>query len=264
MIDGKPMVKISLVTVSFNAADTIADCLSSLCSQTYPFEHIVVDGGSTDATLKILSREGAQNTILISESDSGVYDAMNKGLNAATGDVVGFLNADDRYSSSCVLATVADVFQNREVDSCYGDLVYVDRLRPERIIRHWVAGKYRQQKFYWGWMPPHPTFFAKRAVYEKHGFFDLNLGSAADYEMMLRLLLKKNCSSWYIPNILVEMKSGGLSNASLKSRWQAHLNDRKAWRVNGLRPFPWTIICKPLRKIPQWFSHTAFDRCSIV
>ena len=190
---------------------------------------------------------------------------MNKGIALATGEVVGILNADDFYASSDVLEKVAQIFKDPTVMSCYGDLEYV-RERQEQetihhspftvehfnVVRYWQSGAYSRQSWYWGWMPPHPTFFVRKSVYEKYGNFRLDLGTAADYELMLRLLLNKGISCRYIPEVLVRMRLGGASNRSIAARLKANWMDRKAWEVNGLVPYPWTLVCKPLRKIVQF------------
>jgi glycosyltransferase involved in cell wall biosynthesis len=246
-------IKISIITVVLNGTATIRDCIESVQAQTYPAEHIVIDGGSTDGTLDIIS-EYTGLSQMVSEPDDGIYDAMNKGIGLATGAVVGILNADDIYTNPDVLTKVAKVFEDEKTDSCYGDLVYLDPNRKGKVIRSWHSGEFKPERFYWGWMPPHPTFFVRRSVYEKNGYFNLDLGSAADYEMMLRFLVKHEISTVYIPEVLVKMRIGGKSNASINSRLKANMNDRLAWKVNGLKPYPWTLWLKPLRKIPQYFK----------
>ena len=255
---------ISIITATFNAAATVADCLQSVASQTHSAEHIVIDGVSTDATLEVV-RRNSPHARIISEPDHGIYDAMNKGIAAAKGTVIGILNADDFYASNRVLEKVAKVFDDPSVDACYGDLLYVaetaaalpvgQKTEAFRTIRYWKSGACAPNKFYWGWMPPHPTFFVRRHVYERYGLFNLALGSAADYELMLRFLLKENVAAAYIPEVLVKMRTGGASNANMGNRIKANIKDRKAWEVNGLRPYPWTLFLKPVRKIPQWFNH---------
>ena len=245
-------VSISIVTATLNAVSTLDVCLKSLKDQTLPFEHIVVDGKSRDGTLELLQEYGSQISCLISERDNGIYDAMNKGIGLASGDVIGILNADDYYADSRVLEKIAGVFEDKRIDSCYGDLDYVHRQNTSRTVRRWRAGEFQKIRFYYGWMPPHPTFFVRRWVYEKFGNFNLKLGSAADYELMLRFLLKNNITSVYIPEALVKMRVGGRSNASIKNRLIANRYDRIAWKINGLKPYPWTLTLKPFRKIGQY------------
>jgi glycosyltransferase len=244
-------VTISIITATFNSASTLRDCLTSVSSQHITAEHLIIDGVSTDKTLSIVNSY-PHIAKTISEPDRGIYDAMNKGIALATGDVIGILNSDDFYADRDVLAKVAQVFTKDGVDSCYGDLVYVDPANISRITRVWKSGPFHINNFFWGWMPPHPTFFVRRTVYEKYGMFNLNLGSAADYELMLRFLVKHKITMAYIPEVLVKMRAGGVSNVSLRNRLKANRMDRKAWEVNGLEPFPWTTCLKPLRKIGQF------------
>jgi len=246
------MLKISIITATYNSARTIRDCLASVAAQSVEVEHIIVDGASTDATLKIV-RAFPHVARVVSERDNGMYDAMNKGIALASGDVVGILNSDDFYAGPDVLQQVLAAFAaSGEPDSCYGDLVYVDAGDSAKVTRYWRSGEFRQSSFYWGWMPPHPSFFVKRAVYERCGMFDTTMGTAADYELMLRFLLKFGISAAYIPTVLVKMRAGGASNASLINRLKANRMDRKAWEVNRLSPLPWTTYLKPLRKIGQF------------
>jgi glycosyltransferase len=273
------MNKISIITATFNAAATLRHSLDSVASQRTEVEHLLIDGDSTDGTLKIAHKYPHISRI-VSEPDSGIYDAMNKGLRLATGDIIGILNADDWYADDRVLERVAKVFEEPSVEACYGDLLYVQEAgtrdegrgtrkkqeldlnqsrvtchesRPFKILRYWRSGGYSPNKFKWGWMPPHPTFFVRRSVYERFGLFNLDLGSAADYELMLRFLFKNRIKADYIPEVLVCMRAGGVSNASINNRLKANNMDRKAWEVNGLKPYPWTLYFKPIRKIPQYF-----------
>jgi len=171
------------------------------------------------------------------------------------GEVVGILHADDVYASSSVLDQVAEVFQNPNVDACYGDLCYVRESHVQtKVVRYWRSGEFNSRKFYMGWMPPHPTFFVRKSVYDKYGLFNLNLGTAADYELMLRFLVKHRINPSYIPEVLVHMRTGGMSNASVSNRFKANRMDRRAWKLNGLKPYPWTIPMKPIRKVSQWLK----------
>ncbi len=250
-------MKLSIITIAFNAADTIKDTVESVLSQQlegFDLEYIVIDGASSDATLAILATYQDRIT-LISEPDQGIYDAMNKGISNASGDYIGILNADDMYASKDVLQRVTDLFKSSRAESVYGDLVYVDRDDPSKVTRTWNSGPFKRSAFLQGWMPPHPTFFVRKSVYDAHGLFSLQLRSAADYELMLRFLFKNGITTAYLPSTLVRMRLGGLSNASLGNRWRANREDRKAWRMNGITPYPWTLLMKPLRKVSQLWRH---------
>jgi glycosyltransferase len=247
-------LKITIITVVLNSKDFIGDCIQSIHTQTFKsIEHIVIDGGSTDGTLETIKKYQSGISKLVSESDDGIYDAMNKGIRLATGEVIGILNADDFYPDSSMLEKVARVFENEHIESCYGDLEYVNAVNTAKVVRYWRSGPFHINKFYWGWMPPHPTFFVRRSVYQRYGLFNLTLGSAADYELMLRVLVKHRITTAYIPEVIVKMRMGGVSNAAVKNRIRANFMDREAWRVNGLRPYPWTLFFKPVRKFHQVF-----------
>ena len=248
------MSRISIITVTYNASDHLRDCLESVREQDVEVEHILIDGASTDGTLNILDAYQDHLAHVTSEKDEGMYDALNKGIGLATGDVIGILNADDFYFSKDTLSRVSEAFSDEHVDAVYGDLVYVDRNNTEKVVRAWRSGEYRPRKFYHGWMPPHPTFFVRHRMYQQYGLFNPELGTAADYELMLRMLLKHGIHAAYIPEVLVKMRSGGVSNQSFKNRLKANLMDRKAWTVNDLSPYPWTLWMKPLRKIGQWVN----------
>lgn len=247
-------MKISIITVSYNSAGTIRDTIESVLNQTYSdIEYILVDGASKDDTISIIKSYGTKISKLISEKDNGIYDAMNKGINVATGDVIGILNSDDFYSHSNVIKNVVQKFE-KDTDAVYGDLVYVSGADKNKIVRTWKAGKYEVGSFQKGWMPPHPTFFVKKSVYEKLGMFTDQLKSAADYEIMLRFIHKHQIKLNYLPEIIVHMRTGGASNVSLKNRFKANREDKKAWKMNGLKPSPLTFIRKPLSKLSQFFK----------
>jgi glycosyltransferase len=179
---------------------------------------------------------------------------MNKGIATATGDFIGILNADDTYAHTGVLAAVAAHLKETSAKALYGDLDYVAADGSGRVVRRWRSGEKGPRSFLQGWMPPHPTFFLARSMYTNHGVYSLELRSAADYELMLRMLHKHGVSATYLPDVLVKMRTGGVSNASWGNRLRANREDRRAWRMNGLRPMPWTLVMKPLRKLGQWMG----------
>jgi glycosyltransferase involved in cell wall biosynthesis len=247
-------VLVSIITVTYNSAATLAETMRSVEEQDHPeIEHIIVDGLSTDNTVNIAERY-PHTAKIICEKDGGIYDAMNKGINAATGEVIGILNSDDIYVDSKVISRIVHEFRDPAVQSCYGDLQYVDATDNSTVRRTWKSGNYRIGSFYWGWMPPHPTFFVRKSVYDQVGLFDTSLQSAADYELMLRMLVKNKITTSYIPHIIVKMRTGGMSNSSLKNRLRANVEDHKAWRINDLKPYFFTLYLKPLRKITQFIK----------
>lgn len=244
-------VKISLITVTYNAAGTIERCISSVIAQTYPhLEYIIIDGGSTDATSAILDRYKKHIHALVSEPDKGIYDAMNKGIALATGDIVGILNADDFFAGQDALALIAQPFCSAGVDAVYGDIDFINK--QDKVVREWRAGKYRHGYFNWGWMPPHATFYAKRELFVKYGLYDIRYGSAADYELTLRFIHTNQIKIAYINKILVKMLIGGVSNKSLGNRIKAWQHDFRAMKQNGLLLPQLSIILKPFRKIIQY------------
>jgi glycosyltransferase len=245
-------VKISIITATYNSAATIRDTLEAIAVQHHPdIEHIIVDGGSNDDTLDIIASYPHVSK-LISGKDDGIYDAMNKGISVASGEIIGILNSDDLYTDDRVLSDVAAVFANPEVMTVYADLQYVDPGDLRKVRRRWISGPFKRNNFYYGWMPPHPTFFVRRQVYDRAGVFNLDLRSAADYELMLRILVKLGIAAHYIPRVIVKMRSGGASNASLFNRLRGNKEDRMAWKLNGLKPYFFTLYLKPLRKINQF------------
>jgi glycosyltransferase involved in cell wall biosynthesis len=213
-------------------------------------QYIVIDGGSTDKTVNIADKYKHFIKHLVSEPDKGIYDAMNKGIRLATGDVVGILNADDVFADRSILSTIADAFKNSNADVVYGDLDYVDK--NGTVSRKWRSGTFTPNSFNLGWMPPHPTFYCKRYLFEKFGFYSMNYGTAADYELMLRFLFVNKVEAVYVKKVLVRMKTGGKSNESLANRLKGCFFDLRAIRKNGIR-FPFlTIALKPLLKLNQY------------
>lgn len=211
-------MKITIITVAYNAAETIADTLQSVASQTYPdIEHILIDGASRDATMAVVNEHGSHLAKCISEPDRGIYDAMNKGIALATGDIIGFLNADDFYASPRSLEIIAKAFSEPGIDACYGDLLYVSKRDASSIVRYWRSSSYRKDSFRKGWSPPHPTFFVRRRVYEELGGFSLDFKIAADTEIMFRLLEVEGIRSVHIPQTIIKMRTGGESNKNLRN-----------------------------------------------
>jgi len=245
---------VTIITATYNSASTLSDTLKSVENQDYPhIQHLIVDGASTDNTLEI-ARSFPYVHRMISEPDKGLYDAMNKGIGLAEGDVIGILNSDDFYAHPAVISKVVETLQTSGADMVYADLEYVHPIEITKVIRHWKAGKYEDGLFLNGWMPPHPTLFVRREVYEKFGCFNTSLRFSADYELMLRLIHRYGVKVSYIPEVTVKMRAGGLSNASLSNRLKANKEDRLAWEINGLQPHFYTRYLKPLSKIKQYFS----------
>jgi glycosyltransferase involved in cell wall biosynthesis len=246
-------LKISIITVTYNSEATLEETILSVISQNHPEkEYIIIDGGSTDGTKGIIEEYRSHLTDFISEKDQGLYDAINKGISIATGEVVGILHSDDFYTHSDVLGRYSDLFDRSKADAIYSDLFYVDRRHTDKIIRKWKSGPYSDGSFVNGWMPPHPTFFVKRSLYEKYGAFNLTFKTAADYELMLRFIHKHKIRLSYLPEFTVKMRIGGASNVNVRNRINANLEDRRAWTVNGLKPRFYTLYLKPLRKILQF------------
>ena len=247
-------LKISIITVSFNSEETIKHTIESVLSQTYTnIEYIIIDAASTDNTVSIIKSYADKISYFISEKDQGIYYGMNKGLHVANGDIVGILNSDDRYSNINVISDVVRSFESNSCDTVFGDLVYVDQF-SNKIIRYWKSGNFNYNSIRKGWMLPHPTFFVRKDIYNKYGFYSEDLKIASDYEMMIRLLYKNKCSSYYIKKILVEMRNGGFSNQSYLNRLKANSEDVLAWKLNGLNPPLFLRIFKPLRKLTQFFK----------
>ena len=246
--------KISIITVAFNSVKTIQDTIESILLQDYKnIEYIIIDAGSSDGTVEIIKSFGDKITYFISESDHGIYDGMNKGIKAASGDLIGILNSDDFYPNNFILSNVAKTFVCHQCDAAYGDLVYVRNYDKDKIVRYWKAGDYSALKIKNGWMLPHPTFFVKKSIYDRFGLYNTELKSAADYEMILKLLYKQNISVKYIPMILVNMRIGGASNSSLMNRIKANKEDGLAWTKNQLNKPMFIRIKKPLQKVRQFF-----------
>ena len=251
-------MKITIITVCFNSAATLADTIDSVAAQDYADkEHVIIDGASSDATLSII-RSAPSVSRYISEPDNGIYDAMNKGLALAEGDVIGFLNADDFYADPTILSQVAAVFSDPVIDACYADLVYVDQLDISRIVRYWRSQPYTNGLFQRGWMPAHPTFFVRSNCYRALGGFDLNFRRQADFELTMRYLCVNQLKSRYIANIWVKMRMGGVSNNSVLGVIKGNLEAYQACRKHGISVFmPFFILRKILSRLPQFIDKPA-------
>jgi len=254
-------LKITVITVCYNSAATIADALQSVADQSWPcVEHIVIDGASTDGTLAVIDRYRDGLVKVVSEPDAGIYDAMNKGLRLATGDLVGFLNADDMLAEPDTLAFIAQAGQTApQADAVYGDLIYVDKDRPERAFRYWRSEAFKPSRLGFGWMPPHPTLYVRLPVMRALGGFDTGFRIAADYDFVLRLFIRPGRQFVYLPRVLVRMRTGGASNRSLRALFRKSSEDFRAMRrhnTGGLL----TLLCKNFRKVGQFFTSSAGGR----
>ena len=211
-------ISISIVTATWNCVHTIEDCLKSVAQQSWPNrEQVVIDGGSTDGTMAILERHRRQLSILVSEPDRGIYDALNKGIACSQGDVIGFLHADDIYAGNDVLRQIAIAFSDPSICAVYGDLQYVRKDDTSVTVRHWTSSPFIMDKLRQGWMPPHPTLYVRREWYQHIGGFDINYRISADYFSILQLFQQPGFKSLYIPEVLIHMRTGGASNRSLKN-----------------------------------------------
>jgi glycosyltransferase len=254
-------MNISIVTVTFNCGDPVLDCLDSVLTQSHNHtEHVLVDGASNDGTIELLQGYSGRANLraaLVSEPDQGIYDALNKGLARATGEVVGLLHGDDAFADAEVLAAVAGAFSDPNVQVVYGDLEYVSQERPNQVIRYWRAGPFSPARLRYGWMPPHPTFFLRRSLYERYGAFDTSYRIAADYDFMLRVL--KHLTSdevVYIPRVFTRMRTGGTSNRSLSNIARKSREDYWALRSNGIGGVG-TLLLKNARKLPQFWQRSS-------
>lgn len=245
-------MKISIITPSFNSGKTIERTIKSVINQIgVDLEYIIVDGASTDNTLDIVNKYKDRISSVISEKDKGIYDAMNKGVAKASGEIVGILNSDDFYNNHEVLKQVVECFAKNNCDACYGDLTYFNEGEEGKVVRFWRAGKFDINKMNYGWVPPHPTFFVKKDVYRKIGDYRLDLSIAADYEFMLRALKKYKIKPVYLPVVITRMQAGGASARNLKNRLKGFKQLISAWPLNGLKT-PLVFYLRPLFKIHQY------------
>lgn len=247
-------MKVTIITVTYNSEKFLRDCIESVIHQDYPdIEHILIDGRSTDSTLSIIKEYEGRIARWVSEEDKGMYDAINKGMGMATGDIIGILNSDDMLASKEVISAIVNAFKVHKVDSTYGDLVYVDQQNTRKVIRYWKGLPYKRFRFNYGWMPAHPTFYFRKDLLKELGGYESHYFTAADYEFMARYLYRYRISAKYIPMLIVKMRVGGQSNRNLFSRVRANRRDYLAMKVNNI-PFPHIAsILKPLIKIRQYY-----------
>lgn len=250
-------VKISLVTATFNSGATLPATLESLAAQTYTnVEHLVIDGGSGDDTMTIVQSYHFANRVALTEPDDGLYDALNKGVAKASGDVIGILHSDDVLASSDVLESIAREFQDPAVMAVYGNLTYETREPPHKIIRYWRSGEFTLPKLRLGWMPPHPTLYLRRSVYERFGAFDCSYRIAADYDFILRVLPRVADGVRYLDKLFVKMKVGGTSNRSIQNIIAKSAEDLRALRSNEIGGWG-SLVLKNTSKVGQFWHRVA-------
>lgn len=256
-------MKISIITVTKNNKDGLLRAIECVHNQTYKnVEHLIIDGGSTDGSVEAIKHEQPapeadglkiKNLVFISEPDNGIYDAINKGIRLAAGDIIGLLHSDDLYAHINVLSNIAEIFRSKSADAVYADLQYVDKKNPDKIFRNWIAGEFNRNSLKFGWMPPHPTLFIKRSLFDKYGFYDESFTIAADYEFVLRVFSQVDIKPVYLPEIIYKMKTGGQSNKSPVNIFNKSREDFKAIKKHRFTFPVGVLLCKNFRKIPQLF-----------
>ncbi|SMO39003.1 glycosyltransferase [Saccharicrinis carchari] len=245
---------VSIITATYNAGKTFESALRSVINQTHPhIEYIVVDGGSSDQTLKIADTYKAFIHHFISEPDRGIYDALNKGIEMATGDVIAFLHADDLLDDDTTIATIVEEFERTKADAIYGDLEYVQFQNPDKVIRYWQSKTFKPALLKAGWMPPHPTLFLKAQVFKEIGKFNIDYKIAADYDFILRFFSNGKYVAEYVPMVITRMRVGGTSNNSLKNIWIKSKEDLRALKQNKVGNVL-SLIWKNVSKLPQFLK----------
>jgi len=247
-------MKVSVITAIRNCGEFLESNIDSVHSQSYSnIEHIIIDAGSNDATTAIMDANRSKIAHYVSEKDRGIYDGINKGLRLATGDVIAMLNGDDIYVDENVINDIVNAFENSGTDAVYGDIVYVNKIDTNKVIRYWRAGEGDRAKILSGWMPPHPALFIKKEIYDKYGLFNTNFKISADYEIILRFLYMHRISMYYMHRLCVKMRTGGISNRSFLTIARKSYEDYKAWKIYGLKKAGYAVALKNFRKIPQFF-----------
>lgn len=249
-------MKVSIITVTYNSSDTIADCVKSVAAQTYPdIEHIIIDGASTDNTTEIVRSLPNRVKRIVSEPDTGIYDAMNKGIKLAMGEVIGILNSDDLYENNTVIEMIANSFNNdEEVEAIHADLFYVKKDDTNKIVRYWKTKEFYTGAFAKGWHPAHPTLFVRKEMYENYGVFDLNFKLAADFELMLRFFERYKINSKYLPEPIIRMRLGGATSKNMKNIINQNIECYKAFKTNNLSSSVFYPIYRLMPKLKQYFN----------
>jgi len=247
-------MKVSVITICHNSEKFLSHAIGSVLSQTYPnIEYILIDGKSEDGSVEIIKSFGKVISKWISETDQGIYDAMNKGISIATGDVIGFLHSDDFFTHSQVIDHVVALFESSHADSVYGDIQYVDKADLGKILTNRKSGSFHRWKFFFGWSPPHPTLYIKRELYQKYGSFDPTYQISGDYETILRFLMRHRVSSVYLPEVLVRMRVGGISNRTMKDISRKWHEDYRAMKENNFGNL-FTLFLKTMRPIFHFYK----------
>lgn len=246
-------MKISIITATYNSAPHIAMCVESVNKQTYPnIEHIIIDGYSKDNTIEIIKNIPSRITKIVSEPDKGIYDAMNKGISFANGDIIGILNSDDFLASNDILEIIGHTFEKEKCDAVFGNLDFVAPNNVEKVIRKWKSSPFIEGSFAKGWHSPHPTFYVKREVYEKYGSFDISLNVSSDFEIMLRFLERYKIKAYYLDRIIVKMRYGGESTGSFSKIIVGNLNIIKAFKKNRIKVTPFYPFIRLIPKIKEF------------
>lgn len=247
-------MKVSIITATYNSSNTIIDTLKSLENQSYlDIEYIIIDGASKDNTLEIIKKYSTKVSKIISEPDKGIYDALNKGIENSTGDIIGFLHSDDIFAYSNAIEDLVNILINEQSQAIYADLEYVSKENTSNVVRRWVSGNYKHSNLKKGWMPPHPTFFMKRSLYKKYGNFDLNFKISADYDSLLRYLWLHNISVSYLPKVVTKMRVGGESNRSFLNILKKTKEDILVLKKNNIF-WIYPLLMKNLSKLPQFIK----------
>lgn len=248
-------MKISIITATYNSVKTLELCMDSVLNQTYDdIEYIIIDGNSTDGTLDLIKKKSNshQNIVWVSEKDNGIYDALNKGILKATGDVIGFVHSDDFLANETIINQIVSVLKSEQIDGLYGNLHYVKFEDVGTIVRNWISQPFDKKLLQRGWMPAHPTLFLKNKIYKENGSFNLDYRIAADYDFILRIFKSSDYNFYHLPETIIKMRVGGVSNRSIKNLLLKTKEDYRAAKNNKLKNPYLTVGLKNLSKIPQW------------